>query len=66
MRCWPRARADDRRADAAPIGSIVPQATLAGMPSVMFDAVFVCGGDGDGAPRAHADARISCAKRSST
>ncbi|XVK00709.1 catalase (plasmid) [Burkholderia vietnamiensis] len=30
----------------APIGSIVPQATLAGMPSVMFDAVFVCGGDG--------------------
>ncbi|WP_342612173.1 catalase HPII [Burkholderia ambifaria] len=42
----------------APIGSIVPQATLAGMPSVMFDAVFVCGGDGDGRNLAHsADAR---------
>lgn len=42
----------------APIGSIVPQATLAGMPSVMFDAVFVCGGDGDGRDLAHsADAR---------
>jgi catalase len=31
----------------APIGGIAPQATLAGMPSVMFDAVFVCGGGGD-------------------
>ncbi|AOK30114.1 MULTISPECIES: catalase HPII [Burkholderia] len=30
----------------APIGHIVPQASFAGMPSVMFDAVFVCGGDG--------------------
>lgn len=29
----------------APIGSIVPDATIAGMPSVMFDAVFVAGGE---------------------
>jgi catalase len=29
----------------APIGSIVPDATIAGMPSVMVDAVFVAGGD---------------------
>jgi catalase len=28
-----------------PIGSIVPDATIAGMPSVMVDAVFVAGGD---------------------
>ncbi|MBJ9732022.1 catalase HPII [Burkholderia cenocepacia] len=42
----------------APIGGIVPEATLVGMPSVMFDAVFVCGGDGDGRDLAHsADAR---------
>ncbi|PLZ03770.1 catalase HPII [Burkholderia sp. WAC0059] len=29
----------------APIGEIVPDATIAGMPSVMFDAVFVPGGE---------------------
>ena len=28
----------------APIGSIVPDATVSGMPSIMFDAVFVPGG----------------------
>ncbi|MGS0895391.1 catalase HPII [Burkholderia stagnalis] len=42
----------------APIGNVAPQATLVGMPSVMFDAVFVCGADGDGGGLAHsADAR---------
>jgi catalase len=28
----------------APIGSLAPDATIAGMPSIMFDAVIVCGG----------------------
>ena len=28
----------------AAIGDVAPDATIAGMPSVMFDAVFVCGG----------------------
>lgn len=28
----------------APVGDLVPDATLAGMPSVMVDAVFVAGG----------------------
>jgi catalase len=29
----------------APIGGMQPDATIAGMPSIMFDAVVVCGGD---------------------
>ncbi|ABN93098.1 catalase HPII [Burkholderia pseudomallei] len=42
----------------ARIGELTPEATLAGMPSVMFDAVFVCGGDGDGRDLVHSsDAR---------
>ncbi|HEY2000213.1 catalase HPII [Paraburkholderia sp.] len=29
----------------APIGKLQPDATLAGMPSIMFDAVVICGGE---------------------
>ncbi|WP_010110728.1 DJ-1/PfpI family protein, partial [Burkholderia oklahomensis] len=42
----------------APVGGLEPHATLVGMPSVMFDAVFICGGDGDGRDLVHSsDAR---------